>query len=87
MNRKQQHNQRHKQQTNLNKKKPKNTINNIVKYSGLSFQMLAIILLFVFGGKELDKYVEWETPIFTLLLSLLGVFLAIYSAIKDFLKK
>ncbi len=70
-----------------NNKAYKNTINNIAKYSGISFQMLAIILLFVFAGKELDKYVEWEKPVFTLLLSLLGVFLAIYSAVKDFLKK
>ncbi|HOU96357.1 MAG TPA: AtpZ/AtpI family protein [Bacteroidales bacterium] len=58
-----------------------------VKYSGLAFQMLAIILISVWGGTKLDKLFLLETPIFTIILSLLGVAAAIFTAVKDFIKK
>ncbi len=46
-----------------------------------------IIGLGMFGGFQLDKFIRWQFPIFTLLLSLGAVAMAIYIAIKDFLKK
>jgi phage shock protein PspC (stress-responsive transcriptional regulator) len=49
--------------------------------------MIAIVVAGVFGGLKLDEYLQWGFPLFTILLSLLGVFVAIYFAIKDFLKK
>jgi hypothetical protein len=49
--------------------------------------MIIIVLAGVFGGIELDKITGIGFPLFTLLLSILGVILAIYYAIKDFLKK
>lgn len=61
--------------------------NNYLKYSGMAFQMMATIGIGVFGGYKLDQYLEFKTPIFTLILSLLSVAVAIYLAIKDFLKK
>jgi len=48
--------------------------------------MFVIILLTVWGGKKLDQHFLLETPVFTIVLSLLGVFAAIYTAIKDFIK-
>jgi F0F1-type ATP synthase assembly protein I len=48
--------------------------------------MFGIILVTVWGGVKLDKLTGWHTPVFTIVLSLLGVFAAIYTAIKDFLK-
>ena len=57
------------------------------KYSGLAFQMGAVIAITVWGGVKLDEMVKNETPIFTIILSLFGVFTAIYIAIKDFIKK
>ena len=68
-------------------KKEKKALNAYARYSSIAFQMLAIILAGVFGGRELDKWVEWEFPVFTLLLTILAVFLAIYTVIKDLLKK
>ncbi|HCI55240.1 MAG TPA: AtpZ/AtpI family protein [Bacteroidales bacterium] len=62
-------------------------LHTYVKYSGLAFQMLAIILISVWGGTKLDKLFLLETPIFTIILSLLGVAAAIYTAVKDFIKK
>lgn len=74
----------------LKKKNPKrqenNDLNNYAKYSGIAFQMAAIIALTTWGGIKLDKLAGFETPVFTIILSLFGVFAAIYIAIKDFIK-
>lgn len=74
----------------LNQKNPKKQsnkgINNLARYSGLAFQMIGIILVTTWGGIKLDKLTGWETPVFTIILSLLGVFAAIYISIKDFIK-
>lgn len=49
--------------------------------------MLVIIAAGVFGGYRLDKWMENKFPIFLLLLSTIAMAAAIYTAIKDFLKK
>jgi F0F1-type ATP synthase assembly protein I len=56
------------------------------KYSGMAFQMLAIILVLTWCGIKLDKVLGLEKPVFTAILSLLGVFAAIYTVLKDFIK-
>jgi len=58
--------------------------NYAVKYAGIGFQMLAIILIGVFGGIYLDKWLHTKN-IFTLILSLISVVAAIFVAIKDFI--
>ncbi len=72
-------------------KSPKETTNkgikNFTRYSGMAFQMIGIILVTTWGGVKLDKLTGWKTPVFTIVLSLLGVFAAIYVTIKDFMKK
>jgi F0F1-type ATP synthase assembly protein I len=76
------------QQNQKNRKKaPNKGLDNFARYSGLAFQMIGIILLSTFGGVKLDKLTGWKTPVFTIVLSLLGVFAAIYISIRDFLKK
>lgn len=65
----------------------KNQLNNYTKYSSIALQMLVIILIGVYGGYKLDGLLKIKFPVFTLILSLLSVGLAIYVAIKDFLKK
>jgi F0F1-type ATP synthase assembly protein I len=61
-------------------------LNEYARYSGIAFQMIGIILFTVWGGTKLDKLAGFATPVFTIILSLLGVFAAIYVAIKDFIK-
>jgi len=73
------------QMNDLNKKK--NSLNNYAKYSSIAMQMLVIILLGVFGGYKLDEWLNLSVPVFTVLLSLLSVVLAIYTVTKDLLKK
>jgi F0F1-type ATP synthase assembly protein I len=46
--------------------------------------MLTIILLGVFGGYKLDGWLN-TLPVFTVILSLLSVVIAIYSVVKDLL--
>jgi hypothetical protein len=48
--------------------------------------MAVIIIITVWGGKKLDHLLLLKTPVFTIILSLLGVFAAIYAAIKDFIR-
>jgi hypothetical protein len=48
--------------------------------------MIAIIALMTWGGVKLDKVLGLSTPVFTIILSLLGVFAGIYVAIKDFIR-
>jgi hypothetical protein len=49
--------------------------------------MVIIVLAGAYGGVKLDKWIQWKFPLFTLLFSILGVAIAIYIAVKDFLKK
>ena len=70
-----------------NLKSPQNKgLNDFGKYSGMAFQMIAIILVTTWGGIQLDKLAKFHTPVFTIILSILGVFAAIYTAVKDFIK-
>ena len=72
---------------NKDSKNYKQSLKSYAKYSGLAFQMAAIIFIGTFGGYKADEYFGFEKHILTLILSLLSVVFAIYFAIKDFLKK
>ena len=55
-----------------------------MKYSGMAFQMIGIILAFVFGGIYLDEWLGSD-PWATVVLSLLGVTAGLYVSLRDFL--
>ena len=69
------------------KNHPSNPLSNYAKYSGLAFQMGAIIGVAAWGGIKLDELVGTDSPVFTIILSLLGVFTALYVILKDLIKK
>jgi len=48
--------------------------------------MIIVILVMTYGGIKLDKLLGLSTPVFTIVLSLFGVFAGIYIAVKDFIK-
>jgi hypothetical protein len=56
------------------------------RYSSIAFQMMAIIIAGVFGGIKLDAWLNLGFPVFTILLSMISVFFAIYFVIRDLLK-
>lgn len=65
----------------------KKSVDSYMKYTGIAFQMGGVIFVGVFIGRKLDQYFEQEQPIFTAVFALLAVIGAIYSVIKDTLKK
>lgn len=70
------------------KKKKKNSpLSFYATYSALAFEMVLIILAGAFGGRELDKWVKWNFPVFTLVLTLLAVVLAIVYGARELFKK
>ena len=56
------------------------------RYTGMATQMAIIIFLGVWGGMKLDEKFPNRFHAFTLSLSLLGVGLGIYFAIKDLVR-
>ncbi|WP_026999948.1 AtpZ/AtpI family protein [Eisenibacter elegans] len=48
-------------------------LNDYAKYSGLAFQMAAVIGLSLWVGMQLDKYLGLAQPLFTVLFILMGV--------------
>jgi hypothetical protein len=61
-------------------------LNAYVKYSGVGFQMIAIIGLFAFAGYKIDESAHHQVKWVTAVLSLIGVFISLYIVIVS-LKK
>ncbi|GIV29163.1 MAG: hypothetical protein KatS3mg028_0229 [Bacteroidia bacterium] len=61
-------------------------MNNYIKYTQIGFQMAIVITLGAFGGKKLDEYFQMNTPVWTIVLSLLSIAAALYLALKDFIQ-
>ncbi len=57
-----------------------------MKYSGMAFQMIAILLVFILGGRYLDAYFGTE-PYLMLVGCFLGIGLALYLPLKDLMQK
>ncbi|MDO9579976.1 MAG: AtpZ/AtpI family protein [Bacteroidales bacterium] len=74
------------QKNKIPKKTENKGIQDFAKYSSIAFQMIAIILVTTWGGIKLDTLLGFEKPVLTIILSLLGVFAAIYTAVRDFIK-
>lgn len=62
-------------------------LNDFARYTGMAFQMFGIIFVTAWGGSKLDRMAGNKTPVFTIILSLLGVFAALYTVLKDFIKR
>lgn len=75
-----------KKQKKAQKNQENKGLRDFGKFSGLAFQMILIILVMTWGGIKLDKLLGLSTPVFTIILSLLGVFAGIYAAVRDFIK-
>jgi len=60
-----------------------NQINDYVKYSGLAFQMAALIFLGYWVGGKIDHWLEFQIPIFTIILIVSFIILTIYSLIRS----
>ncbi|MBD2723716.1 MULTISPECIES: AtpZ/AtpI family protein [Hymenobacter] len=63
-----------------------NRLQAVAKYSGLAFQMLAIIGGATWVGTWLDGHFHTQNPWFTIGLALLGVFVAMFQVIRSLTK-
>ena len=69
----------------MERKKPVNNLRqnkNFLYYSSLALQMIITMLVFVAAGYFIDKGLNWSFPVFTLVLTLVGVFGSLYTAIR-----
>ncbi|HSL86251.1 MAG TPA: AtpZ/AtpI family protein [Bacteroidales bacterium] len=62
-------------------------IQSFARYSGMAMQMIVIIGITTWCGVKLDERFSMKTPVFTIILSLIGVFAALYTTLRDFIKK
>ncbi len=60
-----------------------NPLKFYAKYSSLAIQMGVIIVAGAFGGKELDKLIAWKFPVFTLVLTILGVIISVLYGMRE----
>jgi F0F1-type ATP synthase assembly protein I len=67
------------------KNNPENGLSAYSRYSTIAIEMVVIILIASFGGVKLDKAAGTE-PVFTVILSLLGVVTAMWLVIKEALR-
>lgn len=63
-------------------KDPKKQLNPYLRFTSMGLQMGVAIAVFVYGGIELDKYLESD-PLWTIVLSLTGVFAGLYLVFKE----
>ena len=68
---------------NPNRKK----FDNFIRYSGLGFEMMAIIAIFTFLGYKIDQWMGNEFKGFTFGLMIFSVIIATIYGIRNLLKK
>ena len=59
-----------------------NEAGTLAKFTGIAFQMIAIIGVFTFAGYKIDEAANHHTKWVTAALSLTGVFISLYVVIR-----
>ena len=62
-------------------------LKDYAKYSSLLIQMIAIAAVGILGGIELDKLLKMKSPVFTIILTIIMTFVAIFHLFRTLLKK
>lgn len=62
-------------------------LNPYVKYSSMTFQMMATIAIMAYLGHLLDNAIKIKFPAFMLFFCLIGVGVALYQVIKSLPKE
>ncbi|MBR9861258.1 AtpZ/AtpI family protein [bacterium] len=55
----------------------------VLKYTGLAFQMIAVVLLFTYAGYKIDEWLGLTVPIFMIIFIIAGLFGYLYKLIKS----
>lgn len=75
-----------KQNLRTQKRRPTRSqkpINEYVKYSGLAFQMAALLLLGYWAGSKIDAWLALPFPFFTIGLMISFMIISLYTLIKS----
>ncbi len=72
---------------NRQNQKKKKSFDNFIRYSSLGFEMMAIIGFGTFGGYKIDQWLKNDFYVFTLVLMVFSVIVAIVYATRNLLKK
>ena len=72
--------QKNQKENSSKKRQPFNT----GRYTGIAFKMLGIVIAGALIGHFLDAYIQYKLPIYTLVFSIVGVYLSMYVIIKEF---
>lgn len=64
-----------------------NYLKEYAKYSSLILQMIVIVALGIWGGIELDKFLNLKGPVFTIILTIFTSFAAVFHLFRTLLKK
>ena len=70
-------------ETKIQKQNKDSRINSYARFSGIAFQMTAIIGIGSFGGVKLDEYYPNKYSVFTIICSLISIGIALYYVIKQ----
>jgi len=70
-----------------NKTKKKKQLNSYIKYTSLTTQMAVIIAVGTFFGDYLDKANNPNSKSYTIIFSLLSIFLALYYVLKTIINQ
>jgi len=69
------------------KKDKKPSLKFYAVYSSLGIQMAVIVIAGAFGGREMDKWLQWHFPVFTIVLTLVAIVLSILYGIRELFKQ
>jgi len=64
--------------------KTTNPLKQYARYTGIAFQMMAVMALSAWLGYKLDQTLDFSFPIFTLVFILTALGLLMYKLIKSF---
>lgn len=67
-------------------KRGKRAMNSYAYYTGMGFQMIAVIGIFAFIGYKIDASQNTSTPLYTAFFSLAGVLASLYLVIRSIKK-
>jgi hypothetical protein len=67
--------------------KPQQDNRLLLKYAGLTMQVMVALALAIFGGLKLDKWLGFKTPLLVWVLPLLVIVAMIWQIINDTSKK
>lgn len=62
---------------------PKQNSRLLLKYAGLTMQIMVSLALAVYIGYKADAWLEWKTPVLVWVLPLLVIVAMIWQVIKD----